>query len=472
MSRKTRRQARAAGFAETLPAPIALRKNLPAEARSLIADARNDITIPYFSGAMQYTDDTLIQRGQGKGLKIYDEIERDTHAWAVLQKRKKTLLARDWEVKPASDAPIDVDAADLVREILQALPFDRICEDLLDATLKGFSIAEVVWGRDGARIVPDRIVAHDQRRFVFDAEWRPRLLNWANAREGEALPDRKFIVHRHGVKGNNPYGLGLGTRLFWPVLFKREGVTFWLHFLEKYAGPTVIGSTPYGNASEEQTRFVQTLSQIRTSAAVAVPMGSDVKFLEASRSGTSSYLEFLEYWDKQISICVNGETLTTDIGGAGSRAASETHADVLQMLVDADADLLSSTLKGQLITWLVDYNLPGARPPDIWRTRPANEEAEAAVSKAQAEAATARTGAIRSLLSLATRLSDDGQARELLTASGLVDGLSEETITSLVQVRSELAPEPLAAPAGGGPLTLGADTADATFAVRARRAHV
>lgn len=41
-------------------------------------------------------------------------------------------------------------------------------------------------------------------------------------RDGIDLPDRKFIVHRHGVVGNNPYGLGLGYQLFWAVLFKRE----------------------------------------------------------------------------------------------------------------------------------------------------------------------------------------------------------------------------------------------------------
>ena len=66
------------------------RKNLPRDARNLIADATNDITIPYYSGAMQYVDDTLIQRGQGKGLKIYDEIERDTHAFAMLHANGKS----------------------------------------------------------------------------------------------------------------------------------------------------------------------------------------------------------------------------------------------------------------------------------------------------------------------------------------------------------------------------------------------
>ena len=48
------------------------RKNLPAEARTLIADARNDFTSPFYSGALQHADDTLFQGGGGDGLKIYD----------------------------------------------------------------------------------------------------------------------------------------------------------------------------------------------------------------------------------------------------------------------------------------------------------------------------------------------------------------------------------------------------------------
>lgn len=435
---------------ETSVVTADVRKNLPVEARTLIANARNDITIPYYSGAMQYVDDTLIQRGGGKGLKIYDEIERDTHAWAVLQKRKKTLLARPWEIEPASDDERDVAAADLVRACLKALPFDRITEELLDATLKGFAISEIIWGRDGNMIIPTQIISHDQRRFAFGTEWQPRLLTYANMRDGEELPERKFIVHRHGVKGNNPYGLGLGTRLFWPALFKREGIAFWLHFLDKFAGPTVVGSTPYGSVTEEQQRFLNILSSVRTSAAVAIPIGSDVKFLEAARGGTVQYQEFLAYWDKQISICVTGETLTTDIGKSGSKAASETHADIMQMLVDSDADLLSDTLRSQLLTWIVEYNLPGAKVPSIWRTRPANEKLAAEVVGVKADAATSKVEALSSILKAAALVADDGHAREFVANFGLTDELTSEAFDALIAARFAFAgsaAKPAAAPA-------------------------
>lgn len=434
MSRK-RKNRRGASFA--VPAPAA-RKNLPAQAKTLIANARNDITIPYYSGILQNVDDTLIQRGGGKGLKIYDEIERDTEAGSALEKRKKQLTAREWRVEAASTTSLDVAAADLVKRIFTDLPFDRICEDALDATLKGFSVLEAVWARNGAEIVPQRIVAHDQRRFVFDEDWRPRLLTMSNMMKGEQLPDRKFIVHRYGVKGNNPYGLGLGSRLFWPVLFKREGIAFWLHFLDKFAGPTVVGTTPYGALTEQQNELLNTLTSARTSSAIVVPIGADVKFLEAARSGSVTYQEFLAYWDKQINICVKGETLTTDVGSAGSRAAAETHADMLGLLVDGDSDLLSATLSETLIQWIVDYNLPGAKPPAVWRERPSDAKAEAEVRKAEAEAAVRESEALRAMLKIAAAIADDAQARAFMVQTGLVQRYADDVIDAIVANRVAL----------------------------------
>lgn len=433
------------------------RKNLPTEAKTLIANASNDITIPFFSGVLQNADDTLIQQGGGKGLKIYDEIERDTHAGAMLEKRKGALISRDWKVEPGGDRPIDKDAADLVEELIGALPFDRICKDLLDATLKGFAVCEVVWGRDGNRIKPVKIKSIDQRRFAFKADWRPRLLTWTSMIEGIELPERKFIVHRVGVKGENPYGLGLGSRLFWPVLFKREGITFWLHFLEKFAGPTIVGKSPIGSLPEEQRRLLNTLTEARTSSAIVVPIGTDAEFLEASRGGSVSYEQFLNYWDRQISIATTGETLTTQVGDSGgNRALGEVHQEMLELLADGDGDLLSGTLTEQLLQWIIDYNLPGAAVPRIWRERPENQTAAAETKKSQSEADEAMAKAVRTIVADAARFEDEDVAREFIMSFDVAAKLSDKTIDALVAARHAFA----SAPTAPNPVVTG----DPTFA--------
>lgn len=411
------------------------RKNLPAEARTLIAHVRNDITIPYFTDVLSPLDETLIARGGGKGLAIYDEIERDTHAYAVLQKRKFGLVARDWVVEPASESAADKAAAAFVEDVLTGQNFDQLCLDLLDATLKGVAVAEIVWGRAGNNLVPDRIIAHDPRRFAFDADWRPRLLTRENPMSGKELPEHKFVVHRFGVKGNNPYGLGLGSKLFWPVLFKREGVAFWATFLEKFASPTPVGKYPAGTLPADQKLLLESLLGMVQSGAVVVPIGSEVDFLEATRAGQVSYSDWCKYWDTQMALCVFGSTLATYVEGQGSRAASETHQEGEERIIDADADLLTDTLGRSLVAWLVELNCPGAAVPAVRRPRPKNESAHEDLRKKRAENAKAE---IELLFSTMGRL-PEAQAADIASALAGIDLLPQVPIEVLRQLAPHIA---------------------------------
>lgn len=341
-----------------------------------IATADNDITIPNYSDVLRPTDDTLIQKGGGEGLKLYDQLERDNHCHSVLQKRRLQLVAREWVVKAGGEDAVSVAAADHLREVLDDLPFDQICLDLLDATLKGFAVGEIDWLPDGGHLQIAGIRSIDQRRIVFDRDWRPRLLTMSAPSDGEELPDRKFLVHRVGVKGNNPYGLGAGTRLFWAVLFKREGVAFWRRHLERFSSPIPVGKFPLGTSLAEQRALELTLQMMNHASSITVPIGTELDTFEAKRSGTVDHETWAKFWNAEMSKAVLGETLTTEMGDNGARAASETHADMLAQLVDGDADILSTTLNGQLVKWFVELNHAGAALPQIWRVRPANELAE------------------------------------------------------------------------------------------------
>ncbi|MCV6583974.1 MAG: DUF935 family protein, partial [Marinibacterium sp.] len=350
-----------------------------------VATVANDITIANYSDVLHPLDDTLIERGGGEGLKIYDALERDTHAWSVLQKRRQKLIGREWVVKPGGDGRDDIAAADFVRDQLMSIPFDQICDGLLDATLKGFSIGEMIYTQDGRHVRVDHVSILEQRRFVFDRAWQPRLLTTTAARNGEELPARKFVVHRFGVKGNNPYGLGLGTRLFWPVLFKKNGVAYWMQFLERFASPIPVGKYVEGRGTRHQQELMRVLQTMNRSSAITVPIGTELETFEARRTGTVDYSEWGKFWNTEMSKAVLGETLTTEMGKTGARAASETHADVLDALIDSDSDLLSGTLNAQMVRWLIEFNYPNAAMPTIWRPRPANEMAEEELKRKRAE---------------------------------------------------------------------------------------
>ncbi len=358
---------------------------IPTQLKNEVASIGRDITMPVFGGVMRITDDTLLSRGGGRGLLIYDDIERDCHAFAVLQKRKMAVIAREWNVQPASNSRLDKKAADLVRaqldnlsgdvpddEVLpQVTGFDAACLNLLDALLKGFSVGEIMWQTDGAEIVASEIRARDQRRFAFtpgNRGYKLTLKTWENMYPGQPVPPRKFIVHSFGSKNGNPYGLGLGSRLFWPTYFKRQDITFWLTFVDKFASPTGLGKYPTGTTPDDQAKLLAALSAIASDAGVIVPDGMVIELLEASRGGSiDSYEKLARYMDEQISEAVLGETLSTNLHGGGSLAAAKIHNDVRLELVQADADLLCGALNGTLIKWITALNVPGATPPKVWR---------------------------------------------------------------------------------------------------------
>lgn len=334
-----------------------------------IASIDRDPFAVTFGGTMRPNDDTLLKRGGGRGLDIYDDLERDGHVYSVLQKRKMSVIAREWElVLPKNPTAADELALEVVSEQLGNFNFDKACLDLLDALLKGFAVGEIMWALDGDQVVVSKIIPRAQKRFTFSTESELRLLTREAMTDGIALPPRKFICHAFGSKDGNPFGLGLGHKLYWLTFFKRQDITFWLTFVDKFASPTVIGKYQPNATAEERRKLLAVTQAVAHDTGVIIPDGMLLELMEAARTGsTDAYEKLCRYMDEQISETVLGETLTTNQGTGGSQAATTVHNDVREELTKADADLLSEVLNDQLIRHIVELNVPGARPPKLFR---------------------------------------------------------------------------------------------------------
>jgi len=349
---------------------------LKTQAASLL----NDPTRAMFGRELLPTDEVLARRGGRLALTIYEDLERDPMVAACLQKRRLALVSREWRVEPGEDTPAGKAVAELVGETLRGIAFDRAVEDFLSALLLGLSILEVVWEDRGDRLVPAALLARNPRRFTFrlaDDGWIDlRLLTKGSGSEGVAVDDRKFVVHRFGGRYGDPWGLGLGHRLFWAVYFKRQGISFWMGALEKFGQPTVVGKYPNGTTEPDQDKLLQAVTAVSTDAGVTIPDGMLIELLEAKRSGSfDSYERLCSYFDAEISKVILGETLTTSTAANGNRALGEVHNQVRLEITKADADGLSGTLNASLVRWIVELNATGyagAMPRMWWRV----EEAE------------------------------------------------------------------------------------------------
>ena len=357
---------------------------------------RNLVIPPYGGRLLQPQDEVLLSRGGGgwTAYDVYSALAKDPHVYAVLQKRYSAVVGREWHVVAGGDRSIDKKAADGVKAMLSALAdnapqeengsalittsggFDQTCLGLLSATLYGHQPAEILWERQGKEIYPVEVPVRDVRRFVYRAGergYQPRLLTRSYTWDGIEIPPRKFIFHRFAaLPTEDPYGLGLGARLFYPVFFKNNCVKFWLIFADKWANPTPIGTHPKTATKEQQEEFLDTLEGIASDAAVRVPEGFKVDFVNAGTgSAPSTYEGLVGFCNGEISKAVLGETGTTDqSSGGGSRARDQVGNEVRIEIAKADADLLCDTLNRTLIKWICQYNWPDAVPPKVWRKFP------------------------------------------------------------------------------------------------------
>ena len=345
------------------------RKQIPQELTIEMAQKSN---LYSYGGVLQNPDRVLKKRGGLLGLDTYSNLEEDAHVRTVLSKRKRAVIAREWFVNEAdSDDPKAVAAAELVREIMSDAKIDKVSKGLLDAVLKGFAVAEVIWQYVDGLIKPVKLKVRKQSRFIFaDTEngYELRLLTPEHPMLGIPVPERKFIVFTFDERYENPYGLGLGNCIFWPVFFKRKGISFWLTFCDKFGNPTSVGKYPPTATKKERSTLREALEAIAQDAGVIVPDGMEITLLEAAKSGIDSYEKLVRYMDEQISEAVLGETGTTNqTGDGGSRARDQVGNEIRLETAKSDGDMLCECLNETLVKWIIELNMPGAPMPKFWR---------------------------------------------------------------------------------------------------------
>jgi phage gp29-like protein len=354
-----------------------------------IASSNNDHRHHLFNNLPWTEDDTLLYLLGGES-DHYDLITKDAKAKGLLENRDRNVQLREWEVIPASNKKLDRKAADVVKDVLLGCDFDQMSSDLVkDSLLKGNSFIELIWGIDGKTTFIEDAPGRSLHRFRFykpeNTEKVPknigiyrrheiRLLNLSDLYVGERVPHKRFLCHCYGNKNDNPWGIGLGRVLYWfAVKFKKEIIKQRLIYLDRYAEPTKIGKAPEKASKEDRANFNRTIEKIISSGYGTLPAGYLLELLEAQRSSSGDmYQTAIDWCNKEMAMATLGETLSMELpNNAGSRAATSTQTDASSILLAKyDCDRLSTGPYRVLASWITSLNVPGAKPPMIWKLFP------------------------------------------------------------------------------------------------------
>lgn len=341
-----------------------------------VANRQRDPFETDYMGVLRGNDPLLLEKGQN--IELYRDLKRDGKVFSTLQRRIGALVSREWTVKPVKKGG-EADA-NVVTDILQAINFDQMCRDLMDALLMGYSVSEFVPTIRDNRIVPKKIIKRRQRRFVYvqveeKAPPELRLLTKENMLTGVKLPEKKFIVHRCNPEDDNPYGTGLGLQLYWPVFFKRKGIISWNKLNDRFGSPTPWGKYPRNAGPKEKSTLFDALRAMSNDGVLMTPEGMQIELLESKLTGSITTQQSLcEYMDDWIAEVVLGQEPRANGGGALA-AASKERQSVRLDLVQADSDLLSETLNSTLIAWICEYN--GLAPCLVYRQIKEEEDKKA-----------------------------------------------------------------------------------------------
>jgi phage gp29-like protein len=354
-----------------------------------------DITQPYVRSLREAKDPKL---AMAVDWGAYDIVLNDDQVYSTMQQRVSAVVARNWTVVAGDESdPRSVKAAEAFDETLKRLPWDRITRKMLMATFYGYAVAEIIWEVRGGLFEWKAIKVRHARRFRYDEQDNLRMLLPGNM-QGEIMPERKFWVHAVGAPDDDqPYGQGLAHCLYWPTLFKRNGIRFWNIFLDKFGTPTAKGTYPRGASSTEINKLLSALQAIATDSGFVVPEGMAVELLSATRSGMADFHQLCTYMDGAIAKIVLSQTMTTDNGS--SKSQSETHAGVRDDVVETDADDLTDSFingpdgDGGPVRWWTDFNFgTDVAAPIVRRTI---EEEDDTKTTAETDKILAETGWVR-----------------------------------------------------------------------------
>ncbi|MEM7046982.1 MAG: DUF935 domain-containing protein [Pseudomonadota bacterium] len=306
--------------------------------------------------------------------------EADLHYASVLATRKRAIGGVDMTVRPASDKPADVKIAQAVRTLIENPRFADMRDDLLDGLAKGYAAVEIIWPESrGDMWTPTDYCYRDPQFFMFDKTTGHKLrLVDENETDGLALPPYKFITHTPRLKSGLPIRGGLARLVAMAFMSKAWTIKDWVAFLEVFGMPVRLGRYDDNASEDDRAILKRAVANIGTDAAGILPEHMRIEFVERSGGagkGGPIYQSTAEWWDRQISKAVLGQTASTE-GTPGKLGNESAQDDVRHDILRSDCRQLAATINRDLIRPFVDLNfgpqeaypifdLPVREPEDI-----------------------------------------------------------------------------------------------------------
>jgi phage gp29-like protein len=149
---------------------------------------------------------------------------------------------------------------------------------------------------------------------------------------------------------------------YWPLLFKKNSLKFWLAFTEKFGSAFSVGKLPRGATEEERTALLDSLEALIQNGVATIPDDGSVDLVEMAGKGASAdlYEKLVMHCRSDIAIALLGQNQTTE--ATANKASATAGLKVTDDLRDGDAEIIADTMN-ELIDWICQVNFGDVERP-------------------------------------------------------------------------------------------------------------
>jgi hypothetical protein len=337
-----------------------------------------------YTQVAQAIDDLVIAGNYLGAALLTQALFSDDRTGACLNTRTNAIFGLPMEFKhPGQDSPDDDASADMValkehiRDVVEAeweeiMPGAAAREWFRWAIMLNLGASEILWKwheptKDDPDGVQIPIMKVWNTQFCY-YRWDTRSF-WINHTGGtaEITPGDGHWVLLAPFGHNHGWLYGLVNALGWLYLDRIFLKRNWARANEKFSLGIMKAFMPADANQNDKDRFVENIENMPHESTVTLPVTEkgnkfDLEMVKTdAATGWETFLNTKRSIDTDIAVCILGQNLSTEVSGGsggsgGSKAAAKVHNDIREDILKADVEILSTTIKTQILTPMVARN--------------------------------------------------------------------------------------------------------------------
>jgi phage gp29-like protein len=299
-----------------------------------------------------------VLKAMGKDITVYRDLQADPTIQGCIKSRHSGILRLNWEIEKGKASSA---ATKEIQLLFEDYDLPRMLAEMLEASLMGYAPMEVMYEYVAGKILPVDVVGKPQEWFAFSQDNQLVLRSITNP-AGDIIPERKFLLPRQRASYNNPYGFPDLSCCYWPSVFSKGGMKFWVQFVEKFGAAWAIGKNSPGADDSETEELLDALEKLVASGVGVIPDNASVEIKEsAGKTGSSAlYRDLRRDCKADINLVLLGHEGAAS-STPGRLGNDQLASDVRDDIVDADRRIIEAAFN-TLIRWIWDLNYTGDRP--------------------------------------------------------------------------------------------------------------